>query len=161
MRLGVLPGYGGVIASIGGSNPPLSATSDQPPAIAGRSARPVGSPGHRGGPVPRIWRDSLPVRQEAVPRRRPRFARPTTPRAFYRDDVPEKGAKAMLNGLMMDDFQLSLTVLVERAERLNSGSAVVSRRPDGSVRRTNLGECAQRARRLASGLADLGVGEGD
>ena len=27
----------------------------------------------------------------------------------------------MLNGLMMDDFQLSLTVLVERAERLNSG----------------------------------------
>ena len=67
----------------------------------------------------------------------------------------------MLNGLMMDDFQLSLTVLVERAERLNSGSAVVSRRPDGSVRRTTLGECAQRARRLASGLADLGVGDGD
>ena len=26
----------------------------------------------------------------------------------------------MLNGLMMDDFQLSLTVLVERAERLTS-----------------------------------------
>ena len=26
----------------------------------------------------------------------------------------------MLNGLMMDDFQLALTVLVERAERLNS-----------------------------------------
>ena len=28
----------------------------------------------------------------------------------------------MLNGLMMDDFQLSLTVLVERAERLNAAS---------------------------------------
>ena len=67
----------------------------------------------------------------------------------------------MLNGLMMDDFQLSLTVLVERAERLNSGAPVVSRRPDGSVRRTNLGECAQRARRLASGLADLGIADGD
>jgi fatty-acyl-CoA synthase len=67
----------------------------------------------------------------------------------------------MMNGLMMDDFQLSLTVLVERAERLNSGSAVVSRRSDGSVRRTALGECAERARRLASGLADLGVGDGD
>jgi fatty-acyl-CoA synthase len=67
----------------------------------------------------------------------------------------------MLNGLMMDDFQLSLTVLVERAERLNAGAAVVSRRPDGSVRRTSLGECAQRARRLASGLADLGIGDGD
>jgi fatty-acyl-CoA synthase len=67
----------------------------------------------------------------------------------------------MLNGLMMDDFQLSLTVLVERAERLNAGSAVVSRRLDGSVRRTTLGECAQRARRLATGLADLGVSDGD
>ena len=66
----------------------------------------------------------------------------------------------MLNGLMMDDFQLSLTVLVERAERLNSGSPVVSRRPDGSMRRTTLGECARRARRLAMGLADLGVSDG-
>ena len=67
----------------------------------------------------------------------------------------------MLNGLMMDDFQLSLTVLVERAERLNPGTPVVSRRADGSVRRTNLGECARRARRLASGLADLGIDDGD
>jgi fatty-acyl-CoA synthase len=67
----------------------------------------------------------------------------------------------MLNGLMMDDFQLSLTVLVERAERLNSAGAVVSRRSDGSVRRTTFGECAQRARRLASGLADLGIRDGD
>ena len=67
----------------------------------------------------------------------------------------------MLNGLMMDDFQLSLTVLVERAERLNPGSPVVSRRPDGSMRRTTLGECAQRARRLATGLADVGVSDGD
>ena len=67
----------------------------------------------------------------------------------------------MLNGLMMDDFQLSLTVLVERAERLNSGSPVVSRRPDGFVRRMTVGECAQRARRLASGLVDLGIEDGD
>ena len=67
----------------------------------------------------------------------------------------------MLNGLMMDDFQLSLTVLVERAERLNSAAPVVSRRPDGSVRRMMLGGCAQRARRLASGLADLSIGDGD
>ena len=67
----------------------------------------------------------------------------------------------MLNGLMMDDFQLSLTVLVERAERLNSAAPVVSRRSDASVRRTTLGECAQRARRLAHGLADLGIADGD
>ena len=62
---------------------------------------------------------------------------------------------------MMDDFQLTLTVLVERAERLNSASPVVSRRPDGSVRRMTLGQCAQRARRLGSGLAQLGISDGD
>src|SRR5262249_49162480 len=66
-----------------------------------------------------------------------------------------------LNGLMMDDFQLSLTALVERAERLNPRSPVVSRRPDGAVRRTTLGECARRARRLASALAELGIRDGD
>ena len=67
----------------------------------------------------------------------------------------------MLNSLMMDDYQLSLTVLVEQAERLTSSCPVVSRRGDGSIHRTTLGECAQRARRLASGLADLGIDEGD
>jgi fatty-acyl-CoA synthase len=80
---------------------------------------------------------------------------------FDPDGVHEKVENAMLKGLMMDDFQLSLTVLVERAERLNAASSVVSRRPDGAVRRTALGGCAQRARRLASGLADLGIGDGD
>jgi fatty-acyl-CoA synthase len=73
----------------------------------------------------------------------------------------DESEEALLNGLMMDDFQLALTVLVERAERLNSEAEVVSRRPDGSVRRTTMGECAQRARRLASGLADLGIADGD
>ena len=67
----------------------------------------------------------------------------------------------MLNGLMMDDFQLSLTVLVERAERLNSRAPVVSRRPDGTVRRTTMGDCAQRARRLGTALAGLGIEDGD
>ena len=67
----------------------------------------------------------------------------------------------MLNGLMMDDFQLSLTVLVERAERLNSRASVVSRRPDGTVRRTTMGDCAQRARRLGTALAELGIEDGD
>lgn len=67
----------------------------------------------------------------------------------------------MLNGMMMDDFQLSLTVFVERAGRLNSAGPVVSRRSDGRVRRTSLGKCTQRARRLASGLAALGVEDGD
>jgi fatty-acyl-CoA synthase len=68
---------------------------------------------------------------------------------------------AMLTGLMMDDFQLSLTALVERAERLSPTRAVVSRRPDGSVARTTIGDCARRARQLAGALAGLGIGDGD
>ena len=42
----------------------------------------------------------------------------------------------MPNGLMMDDFVPSLTVLVELAERLSSASTVVSCRPDGSRKET-------------------------
>ena len=67
----------------------------------------------------------------------------------------------MLSGLMMDDIQLSLTALVERAERLTPGRPVVSRRPDGSVERTTIGDCARRGRRLAAALAALGIGDGD
>jgi fatty-acyl-CoA synthase len=67
----------------------------------------------------------------------------------------------MLNGLMMDDYPLLLRSLVERAERLTPSSPVVSRRPDGSVCRMTIGDCAQRARRVARGLADLGIGDGD
>ncbi|QKT14371.1 long-chain fatty acid--CoA ligase [Rhodococcus sp. W8901] len=61
----------------------------------------------------------------------------------------------------MDDYPLSLTAVVERAERFHSGKDVVSRRPDGSIARTTLGACARRARRLATALAGLGIGDGD
>jgi fatty-acyl-CoA synthase len=64
-------------------------------------------------------------------------------------------------GLMMDDFPLSLTTVVERAEKLTPARKVVSRRPDGSIHRTTIGECAERARRLAGGLAGLGIADGD
>jgi fatty-acyl-CoA synthase len=67
----------------------------------------------------------------------------------------------MTHGLMMDDFPLSLTAVVERAEQLTPGRKVVSRRPDGSVEHTTLGETAQRARKLASALKELGIGDGD
>ena len=66
-----------------------------------------------------------------------------------------------LTGLMMDDYPLSLTAVVERAERLTGERKVVSRRPDGTIHRTTMGQCAGRARRLASALAELGIGEGD
>jgi fatty-acyl-CoA synthase len=67
----------------------------------------------------------------------------------------------MLSGLMMDDFQLSLTALVERAEQLSSTRSVVSRRSDGSLDRMTMGDCTRRARQLAHALAGLGVGAGD
>jgi fatty-acyl-CoA synthase len=67
----------------------------------------------------------------------------------------------MREGLMMDDYPLSLTAVVERAERFSGTRAVVCRRPDGSVHRTTLGACAERARRLGSALAELGIEPGD
>jgi acyl-CoA synthetase (AMP-forming)/AMP-acid ligase II len=66
-----------------------------------------------------------------------------------------------LTGLMMDDYPLSLTAIVERAELLTPGRKVVYRRPDGNVHRTTMGACARRARRLGSALAELGIGSGD
>ncbi len=66
-----------------------------------------------------------------------------------------------LEGLMMDDYPLSLTHVVERAERLSPRREVVARRPDGEVIRTTYGDCACRARKLAGALKELGVGAGD
>jgi fatty-acyl-CoA synthase len=67
----------------------------------------------------------------------------------------------MTHGLMMDDFPLSLTPIIERTEQFTPNRKVVSRRPDGSIHRSTLGECAKRARCLASALAELGIGDGD
>jgi fatty-acyl-CoA synthase len=69
--------------------------------------------------------------------------------------------KPTMRGLMMDDYPLTLTAVVERAEQLAPGRKVVSRRPDGSIHRTTLGESAHRARQLATALGDLGIGDGD
>jgi fatty-acyl-CoA synthase len=67
----------------------------------------------------------------------------------------------MREGLMMDDYPLSLTALVQRAERFSSSQAVVYRRPDGSVGRTTFGACAERSRRLGGALKKLGIEHGD
>ncbi|MCJ0903276.1 long-chain fatty acid--CoA ligase [Rhodococcus sp. ARC_M6] len=67
----------------------------------------------------------------------------------------------MTNGLTMDNYPLSLTAVVERAEQFHSTKDVISRRPDGNIARTTLGACAHRARRLATALTDLGIGDGD
>jgi fatty-acyl-CoA synthase len=70
-------------------------------------------------------------------------------------------SEQMTYGLMMDDYPLSLTPIIERTEQLTPNRKVVSRRPDGSVERTTVGQCAERARRLASALSGLGIGDGD
>ena len=66
----------------------------------------------------------------------------------------------MLDGLMMDDYPLSLTAVVERAELLSGSRKVVSRRPDGQIHRTTIGECAHRARRLGVGAHRPGARRG-
>lgn len=64
-------------------------------------------------------------------------------------------------GGSMDGYPLTLTSIIERAERLYVDREVLSRRPSGTVDRTTLSACAGRSRRLAGALAELGVGEGD
>jgi fatty-acyl-CoA synthase len=67
----------------------------------------------------------------------------------------------MREGLMMDDYPLSLTAVVQRAERFSASRKVVHRRPDGSVGHTTYGNCTQRARRLGAALRELGIEPGD
>ncbi|RAV18406.1 fatty acid--CoA ligase [Mycolicibacterium sp. GF69] len=61
----------------------------------------------------------------------------------------------------MDGYPLTLTSIVERAERFHADRDVVSRRPSGAIARTTFGACAGRARRLAGALAQIGVRDGD
>src|SRR5918999_1388756 len=77
----------------------------------------------------------------------------------HRGRVERKGRS--MQGLMMDDYQLTLTSLVDRAEHLHESRRVVSRAPDGEVHRTTYGAVIERARRLASALGAQGVGPGD
>jgi len=70
-------------------------------------------------------------------------------------------ADEMLNGLMMDDYPLTLTAIIERAERLSGGRKLVYRRPDGGIDHATMGQCTERARRLGTALAELGVRKGD
>src|ERR1035441_9582930 len=78
-----------------------------------------------------------------------------------RTEVNETMSASMLSGLMMDDFPLSLTAVVERAGRFSAHREVVSRRPDGSIHRGTFGACVERARLLSSALVKLGIGDGD
>ncbi len=67
----------------------------------------------------------------------------------------------MLEGLMQDDFQLTLNHLLRRVRTCNSGSELVTLMPDGSVQRATHAELAERIDRLARALRRIGVEQGD
>ena len=67
----------------------------------------------------------------------------------------------MREALMMDDYPLSLTNVIRRAEQFSGHQKVAFRRPDGSVGHTTFGDCITRSERLGTALAQLGIGDGD
>jgi fatty-acyl-CoA synthase len=67
----------------------------------------------------------------------------------------------MLEGLMQDDFPLTLNHIRRRMATVNPGSEVVTLQPDGSVRRISHRALTERVDRLARALAALGVKQGD
>src|SRR3954470_24090116 len=62
---------------------------------------------------------------------------------------------------MQDDYQLTVRHVLERVRRFGADGEVVTLKGEGDVRRAAYPEVAERADRLASALAKLGVGEGD
>jgi fatty-acyl-CoA synthase len=66
-----------------------------------------------------------------------------------------------LDGLMQDDFQLTLNHIRGRLPACNHGAEVVTLREDGTVERCSHAELAGRVDRLARVLQRLGVREGD
>jgi fatty-acyl-CoA synthase len=65
-----------------------------------------------------------------------------------------------VNGLMMD-YQLTLPMVLRRAETYFGDKEIVTRLPDRSFRRTTYTEVCRRARALAVALAGLGLERGD
>jgi len=51
----------------------------------------------------------------------------------------------MREALMMDDYPLSLTNLIRRAEQFSGHQKVAFRRPDGSIGHTTMGACVERS----------------
>ena len=66
-----------------------------------------------------------------------------------------------MDGLTMDDYQLTLDRVVERAARFHPEREIVSRRPDRGLHRATYAAIAEEARRLAGGLSDRGIEPGD
>ena len=67
----------------------------------------------------------------------------------------------MLDGLMQDDFPLTLHHPLRRMRTVHPDAEVVTLTPDGSTVRAGFGEVAERVDRLARVLQRLGVEPGD
>ncbi len=65
-----------------------------------------------------------------------------------------------MQGLMMD-FQLTVPVILRRAETLFANKTIVTRLPDKSLHRYTYREMGARSRQLGAALKKMGVGEGD
>lgn len=65
-----------------------------------------------------------------------------------------------MDGLMMD-YQLTISAMLRRTESMFGHKELVSRRADRTLERSTYAIALGRARRLASGLQQLGVGRGD
>ena len=66
-----------------------------------------------------------------------------------------------MNGLMMDDYPLTLSTIFRRGETLFRRREIVTRLPDRSLHRYTFADFAGRARRLAAALRGLGIRPGD
>jgi fatty-acyl-CoA synthase len=67
----------------------------------------------------------------------------------------------MLQGLMQNDFPLTLNHIRRRMQTVNEGAQVVTLLPDGGVQRISHAALAERVDRLARVLRELGVEQGD
>lgn len=66
-----------------------------------------------------------------------------------------------MQGLMMDDYPLTLDPLLRRAERLFPNVRIATRAPDRSVRQTDYASVVRRARSLAAAILEEGLRPGD
>src|SRR3954471_4114572 len=67
----------------------------------------------------------------------------------------------VLEGLMQNDYPLTVKHVLDRVRRFGADSEVVTLKGPDDVRRARYPEVAARADKLASGLSKLGIGEGD
>jgi fatty-acyl-CoA synthase len=67
----------------------------------------------------------------------------------------------VLEGLMQNDYPLTVGHVLDRVRRFGADSEVVTLKGEGDVRRARYPEVAQRADRLASALKKLGIDQGD